>query len=399
MKLEFFHPGNCVWEITQTCNMRCLHCGSYATGRRKNELTTEEALDLCDQLHEIGLTYITISGGEPMLRPDWHLLIKRLLGNNINVSIITNGYFIKENLEKLLPLKNYLSYIAVSIDGLRDTHDYIRQTDGAFDRAMDGIGLLRTHGFATGVITTVSRWNLHELEELQLELMKRKVLHWQVQTVFLGGRMRENPAQLPMPEDIIPIAQFIIRENKKFKAKKIPIHTFSADSLGYCSSICDHLMPGWQGCQAGLRGLGIESDGTIKGCLSLSPEIKSEKDPFAEASIREKRLKDIWENKNGFLYNRRFDKRKVTGFCRHCKHLEKCRCGCSQSAYFATGSKYENPYCLYRLESLGYNINEPYDAEKLKIRFKDAIEEANSKKKAFKEKCNRKKKGAGNSDQ
>jgi radical SAM protein with 4Fe4S-binding SPASM domain len=387
MKLEFSNPTNCVWEITQICNMRCLHCGSYATGKRKNELTTEEALDLCDQLGEIGLTYITISGGEPLLRPDWPLIAKRLLENRVNVSMITNGYFIKENLEKLLPLKNYLSHIAVSIDGLRETHDYIRQTEGAFDRTMEGISLLRKHGFSTGVITTVSRWNLHELEELQLELMRCRVLHWQVQTVFLGGRMREHNSQLPMPEDIIPLAQFIVRESKKFKAKKIPINTFSADSLGYCSSICNNLMPGWKGCQAGLRCLGIESDGTIKGCLSLSPEIKEEKDPFAEASIREKRLKDIWEDKNRFLYNRSFDKRKVRGFCRNCEHLEKCRCGCSQSSYYATGSKYENPYCLYRLEKLGYNINEPYNSEVLKERFKDAIEDAEQKKKEFRDKC------------
>jgi len=363
--------------------MRCLHCGSYATGKRQNELTTEEALDLCDQLGEIGLTYITISGGEPLLRPDWNLIVERLLLNKVNVSIITNGYFIKENLHKLIPLRPYMSYVAVSIDGLRDTHDYIRQTPGAFDRGLDGLELLRKLKFATGVITTVSRWNLHELEKLEIELMRRKVLHWQVQTVFPGGRMREHMKQLPYPEDIIPLAQFIIRENKKFKEKKIPIHTFPADSLGYCSSICHNLMPGWQGCQAGLQAIGIESDGNIKGCLSLSPEIKTEKDPFAEGSIREKRLKEIWENKKGFLYNRKFDKRKVKGFCRTCEHLERCRCGCSQAAYFATGNRFENPYCLYRLEKEGHNINEPYNVEVIKEKLKDSIEDAMERKREF----------------
>jgi len=213
--------------------------------------------------------------------------------------------------------------------------------------------------------------------------MKRKVLHWQVQIVFPGGRMKEHCLQLPLPEDLIPMARFIIREGRKFKAKKLPINTFCADSMGYCSSICGELLPNWDGCQAGLRGIGIESDGTIKGCLSLYPEIGEEKDPFAENNIRNKSLREIWENKDGFLYNRRFDKRKVKGFCRTCKYLERCRCGCSQSAFFATGSKYENPYCLYRLESLGYDINKPYKAKEMKEKFKEAISEANKYKAAF----------------
>jgi radical SAM protein with 4Fe4S-binding SPASM domain len=266
---------------------------------------------------------------------------------------------------------------------LRDTHDYIRQTRGAFDKGMEGLALLRKMEISTGSITCVSRWNLHELEGIQKELIRRKVLAWQVQIVFPGGRMREHMNQMPRPEDIIPMAQFIIRENKRFKDKKTPINTFSADSLGYCSSICKDLLPGWKGCQAGLRGIGIESDGTIKGCLSLSPEIKGEKDPFAEGNIKEKSLKEIWENRDGFIYNRNFDKRKVHGFCRTCKHLDTCRCGCSQASYFATGNRYENPYCLYRLEELGYNINEPYDAEVLKERCKDAIREAEEAKKRF----------------
>ncbi len=386
MKVDFFYPRTCVWEITQACNMRCLHCGSYATGKRKNELSTEEALDLCDQLGDIGLNYITLSGGEPLLRPDWDKIVERLAFNRVRLSIITNGYFIKENIKKFLRLKPYINQVAVSIDGVRDTHDYIRQTGGAFLRSLDGLFLLRKLGFSTAVITTVSRWNLHELEELEIELMRRKVLNWQVQIVFPGGRMREHSRQIPLPEDLIPLAQFIIRESRKFKSRNVPINTYCADTMGYCSSICKDLFGNWQGCQAGLTGLGIESDGTIKGCLSLYPEISEGKDPFAEGTVREKSLREIWENKDGFSYNRKFDKRKVKGFCRSCKHIDICRGGCSQSAYFATGSRYENPYCLYRLESLGYDISKPYKKEELKEKFKDAIAEAEKEKKGFKRK-------------
>ena len=383
MNVPYYKPEFAVWELTQKCNMRCLHCGSYATGKRKDELTTEEALDLCDQLGDMGLKYITLSGGEPLLRKDWHKIARRLIENGVRVAMITNGYFIKENIKKFINLRPFIEQIAVSIDGIRETHDYIRQTPGSFDRGMDGLMLARKLKINTAAISCISRWNLHELEEIQKELMKRKVLGWQVQVVFPGGRMREHMKQLPLPEDIIPVAQFIKREGEKFKNKKIPIDTFCADDMGYCSSICKYINPHWQGCQAGLRSIGIESDGTIKGCLSLYPEVTDKEDPFAEGNIREKSLKEIWENKDGFSYNRKFDKRKAKGFCRTCKHLELCRCGCSEVSYYATGSKYENPYCLYRLENLNYNINEIYDAGVIKKRFKSSIDEADKCKREF----------------
>ncbi len=68
------YPSAVVWEITFACNMRCIHCGTSAGKRRPDELTTEEALNLIDELAELGSEAITISGGEPLLRDDWPLL-------------------------------------------------------------------------------------------------------------------------------------------------------------------------------------------------------------------------------------------------------------------------------------------------------------------------------------
>ena len=61
-----------VWEITMACNMRCGHCGSSCAERLPDELTTDEALRLCDDLAELELKRITLSGGEPFLREDWY---------------------------------------------------------------------------------------------------------------------------------------------------------------------------------------------------------------------------------------------------------------------------------------------------------------------------------------
>ena len=65
-----FIPLSVAWELTLACNMNCMHCGSSAGQTRPNELTTKEALDLCDQLNELNAKFINLTGGEPILRKD-----------------------------------------------------------------------------------------------------------------------------------------------------------------------------------------------------------------------------------------------------------------------------------------------------------------------------------------
>ena len=66
MKNEQYQPVTAVWEVTMGCNMRCKHCGSSCAEALPDELTTEEALDVINQLSSIGLRWITLSGGEPL---------------------------------------------------------------------------------------------------------------------------------------------------------------------------------------------------------------------------------------------------------------------------------------------------------------------------------------------
>jgi MoaA/NifB/PqqE/SkfB family radical SAM enzyme len=82
-----WRPYYSVWELTMACNMRCLHCGSYAGKPREDELSQERALQLVDELTELGLKRITLSGGEPLLRPGWEEIAKKLIDNGVKVDI------------------------------------------------------------------------------------------------------------------------------------------------------------------------------------------------------------------------------------------------------------------------------------------------------------------------
>jgi radical SAM protein with 4Fe4S-binding SPASM domain len=323
--------------------MKCLHCGTYATGlARVDELTTERALELVDELADMGLQRITLSGGEPLLRKDWYLIAERLMKKGIKTGMITNGWFIRENIEKIKSVGEW-DVIGMSLDGMRRTHDAFRRTPGSFDRILDAFRLLKKNGIETACITCVSGYNFLEMDTIHDVLVTHGVSAWQIQPLFAGGRIKEHLDMLLDIKDLYEIAKFVAR-----KRKVSSLQVFPADGMGYYSRFEKNIRPeGWSGCQAGLRVVGIEANGNIKGCLSLFPEAQ-ENNPFVEGNVKEKSLREIWENPEAFAYNRRFDPSKAEGFCKECAHLIECRCGCTAEAFFSTGTKYNNPYCMHR---------------------------------------------------
>ena len=90
MDLEVF-PFVVGWEFTLACNLRCRHCGSSAGIARPNELTTNEALQLCDQFPALLVQEVDFTGGEPLLRKDWPVIVARLKQLGIQTNILTNG--------------------------------------------------------------------------------------------------------------------------------------------------------------------------------------------------------------------------------------------------------------------------------------------------------------------
>lgn len=343
MRIQHEKPRFCVWELTLNCQMRCLHCGSYAGKGRAGELTTAELLDVADQLADLGLQRCTLSGGEPLLREDWDKVAGRLMQRGVRVGIISNGFRMLEHLPRIVKLRRF-DVVAMSVDGTRETHDAFRRVRGSFDRIVEAFRELRRNRIRTAAITSVSTLNIEQLDEIHDLLASLGVYAWQLQTLFGGGRMRERPDLQPGVHEMERIARFILRKRQG----RSPVLVFPADCIGYFTEI-EEPMRGfrWPGCQAGLRGIGIEANGNVKGCLSLCPELH-ESNPFVEGNVRTERLADLWERKNAFAFNRRFNFARARGFCRTCPHLRECRCGCSAQAYFATGSVYDNPYCVYR---------------------------------------------------
>ncbi|MFX0042854.1 MAG: radical SAM protein [Candidatus Hodarchaeota archaeon] len=330
-------PSIAVWEITLRCNSKCIHCGSRAGQSRSDELNTEEALKLIKQIRACGYKGIALMGGEPLIREDWYKLANEVKSNNLELSIVTNGLNLKKHIEKLKKLD--VDCVCLSLDGGNSkTHDYLRGIKGAFQKTIEGINLLKKYRLPISVITTVSKVNFKELNILKKILLDQNIA-WQIQIAIPIGRF---PRDLVISEkQFYTLALFIAINVKKYSYKRLPV--IGAHCMGYFSRFIPNLgLTPWIGCQAGISVLGIQSNGNIKGCLTLP-------DKFIRGNIREKSLKEI-------LNDLRLEKKKLISNCINCDLVNDCKGGCLGTMY---ALKYKNsPYCLRAIENKFFNDKE-----------------------------------------
>ena len=187
-------PRLCVWEITSRCNMRCLHCASdfYGPRKRGSELTTAEALDLCRQLAELGCEKVVLSGGEAILRRDWELIARCLSNLGVATSLITNGYaFDAEIAARVQELG--MARVGLSLDGLCDNHNLVRQNAAAFDRALQAAKHIRNTAVPLNIVTHINKKNLSELQELEDLVVSVGAAVWRLQLGSPMGSLEQHP--------------------------------------------------------------------------------------------------------------------------------------------------------------------------------------------------------------
>ncbi|SET26035.1 radical SAM/SPASM domain-containing protein [[Clostridium] polysaccharolyticum] len=335
---------NAVWEITMKCNMRCQHCGSSCEEAMEDELTTEEALELCDDLKELGLKYITISGGELTTRKDWHLIAKKLVENGIVTSMITNGWIMSDDTVQKAKEAG-INTIAISIDGCQETHDKIRKP-GSFERDIENFKRIKESGIIPAAITTIQKQNVDELEELYQILKEAGVLTWQLQIALPMGNFKKHMEECIEPADVLKVVDFAYSKIEEDMTIDL------ADSIGFYSKKDTALMRKrfgkdayWQGCSAGKCNIGILNNGDIVGCTSIRGK------EFIEGNIRKTKLKEIWNSEESFKWNRCFTRNDLKGLCKECQYADYCLGGCANLRYCMNGDVCsENTYCIYNMQ-------------------------------------------------
>lgn len=354
-----FHPRYVVWELTMRCDHACSHCGSRAVRPRPNELDRDELLDVADALIDLGAGEVTLIGGEAYLHPAFLHVAERLATGGVRVTVQTGGRGITKTLAERCRDAGIES-IGVSIDGPADVHDVLRNSPGSHAAAMRALAHARDAGLSTGSNCQVNQLNHDRLREHAASLIDTGVLAWRAQLTTAMGRAADRPDWLLQPWQVLAVidtlAELQLEAVARAQAQGLPperiLDIQLGNNLGYYGPHETMLRsrPGteatwYKGCGAGQYVMGIESDGTIKGCPSLPTA------PYTGGNVRDRSLKELWDTPElAFTRTPRTD--ELWGFCRTCTYAEICQAGCSFHTHSTFGRRGNNPHCYHRARTL-----------------------------------------------
>lgn len=350
-----------VWELTFRCDHACAHCGSRAgPAQRPRELGRDEVIATADRLADLGTRAVTLIGGEAYLSPHFYTAIRALRARDVRVSLQTGGLGITPTRVRRMRDAG-LASIGFSIDGPADVHDVLRDRPGSWEAVMRGVANAREVGFLVTANTQVNALNVERLRETARFLEGAGVRGWRCQLTAPMGRAADHPAWILQPwrvvEVIDTLAALQTEAAERTRAAGRDVRgTFDiqiANNLGYYGlhEILLRSTPGgtvkaWKGCVAGRYGIGIESDGTVKGCPSLPTA------PYAGGNLLETPLEELWDQAASIRFARERTVDELWGFCRTCLYAEVCRGGCSFTAHSTLGRRGNNPFCYHRVETL-----------------------------------------------
>ncbi len=194
-------PFTLAWEITRACALRCLHCRAEAqTKRHPMELSTEEGMRFIDQVAEMEVPILVITGGDPMLRKDLFELVSYAVSRGLYVSLSPSATKLVtgDALQRLGEAG--LKMVHVSLDGYKpESHDAFRGFRGSFKSTMEIVQDLREEGIPLQIGTTVSRFNYDDLDGMAELVNRLGITIWSV--FFLVRTGRGKTLEMVSPEE------------------------------------------------------------------------------------------------------------------------------------------------------------------------------------------------------
>ncbi len=340
-------PVYVVWEITLACNLKCLHCGSRAGHRRAEELTTAESLDVVRQLAELGTREISIIGGEAFVRKDWLTLVRAIREHGMDCTMQTGAYKLSAAMLQAAAEAG-LQGIGISIDGLEPLHDRLRGVRGSYAEALRVMNDCRRLGLTTSVNTQITATVMPELPALMDVIIEAGAKYWQVQLTVAMGNAVDHDEILLQPYDLADLMPLLADLHRRGGERDLVL--LPGNNVGYFGPY-DALWRGperghYPGCPAGQNVIGLEADGTLKGCPSLATE------RYGAGSVRDTPIAELWTSHPALQFNRERGTSDLWGHCADCYYAEVCRGGCTWTADSLFGRRGNNPYCHYRVLKL-----------------------------------------------
>jgi radical SAM protein with 4Fe4S-binding SPASM domain len=337
-------PVYVVWEITLACNLKCIHCGSRAGHRRARELSTDECIDVVRQLAELGTREISIIGGEAFVRKDWLTIVRAIRDHGMDCTMQTGGYKLSREMIEAAAAAGLLG-LGVSVDGLKPLHDRLRGVGGSYEEALRVLNDCRDVGLVASVNTQITSTIMPELPQLIIDAGAK---YWQIQLTVAMGNAVDHDDILLQPYELTTLMPLLADLYRKGRERNLTL--LPGNNIGYFGPY-DALWRGpdrgyYGGCPARQNAIGLEADGTLKGCPSLATE------RYGAGDVRDTSIAELWANHPALQFNRNRGTKDLWGFCRDCYYAEVCRGGCTWTADSLLGRRGNNPYCHHRVLTL-----------------------------------------------
>ncbi len=334
------------WEITRSCNLFCRHCRASAYGRYRGELSTKEALQLIDQIVEVGKPVLILSGGEPLLRHDFFQIAEYAVSNGLRVVIGTNGTLITEEIAARLK-EIPISRIGVSLDfPVAELQDKFRGKAGAFEAAIAGIAKARQANIEVQINSTITRLNAPYLNDLVNLALKVGAVAFHPFLLVPTGRGKGLKSVQLLPEEYERILnwfydrQIELANKLFFKPTCVPQYLRIVSQRAESTKKPELMNSLTRGCLAGTGFCFVSHRGRVQGCGYLAGEA---------GNIRKKSFNQIWSDSPLFVELR--DLSNIKGKCGICQYKKVCG-GCRARAYEVSGDYLESePYCFYQPEA------------------------------------------------
>jgi radical SAM protein len=346
-------PFTIAWELTRACAFACRHCRAEAQPKRNpNELTTDEAFRLIDQIKDFGDPILVVTGGDPMMRRDLFDILGYASGKGLRTSLTPTTTRLVTG-ERLRQVKDAgVRRVAVSIDGpSAEAHDAFRGFKGSFDMAVKIARAVGEAGLSLQVNTTVSRYNVDRLDEFIELVSSLKAVQWSL--FFLVPTGRALSGDMISPEEHERVFNWLYG-----LSGKAPFDIKSTAAPAYRRVVIQKAME--KGASSGtLAGAGYHYEDGLnrpvqgvndgKGFCFIShvgDVCPSGFLPLPAGNVRERSVVDIYRNSR--LFRELRDPALLTGKCSGCRFREVC--GGSRARSYAVTGDYlaSDPSCVYQ---------------------------------------------------
>jgi 12,18-didecarboxysiroheme deacetylase len=355
-----------VWNMGRRCNLKCVHC--YAQSKDieyKNELTTQQGKDLIDDLAQFGAPVILFSGGEPIMRKDLPELAQYARSKGMRAVISTNGTLIDRKMAKVLKDIG-LSYVGVSLDGMRETNDKFRGMKGAFDAALNGMRNCLAEGVKVGLRFTINKKNVKDIPAIFDLLEKEKIPRVCFYHLVYAGRGSKLVEQELSHEESRKTLDLIMDRTKALHDRGFPIEVLTVDNHCDGPYVYFRLLKEdpkraaevyelLQMNQGNSSGIGI-------GCVSWDGSVHADQfwRHYSFGNVKERKFSEIWtDTSNELMAGLKSRKPLIKANadrCAHCKWFDICNGNFRVRAEAIYGNVWaDDPACYLTKEEIGYD--------------------------------------------